>query len=101
MDLTSLVPDTASSEFSAVGAAAANITSSMASGKLYVFVSTTACWIKQGTVASNPVASAGAGSMFVPANTPILLSGGYGARLSVIQASAGGNASITRADRMG
>jgi len=47
-------------------------------------------------VTYGPAASAGAGSMFVPANTPIMLDGGVGSDLSVIQDATGGKATLVR-----
>jgi streptogramin lyase len=79
----------------AVGAASAqfaNITA-MAAGQMFMFVSSTACWIKQG---SNPTASAAPGSMYVPANTIVFISGANGVKLAVIQDAAGGKASLTQ-----
>lgn len=43
------------------------------------------------------VASAAAGSLFWPANTPLLLSGQFGAKVSVIRDAADGKASLTPA----
>lgn len=48
------------------------------------------------TVAFTPQASAGAGSMFVPANVVVILGGQAGTDASIIQDAAGGKASLTR-----
>lgn len=79
----------------AVGAASAEFPNinTMAAGQYFVFCSSVACWIKQGT---NPVASAAAGSMFVPANVQVMIDGALGTELAVIQASTGGTASLVR-----
>ena len=68
----------------------------MAADTLYTFVSSTACWIAQG---DTPTASAGAGSMYVPANVTVVLNGSDGAECAVIQDTAAGKASLTRMRR--
>lgn len=80
----------------AVGAASATfpVITTMAVGQRFVFVANTACWIAQGAA---PVASAAAGSMFVPANTQVMIDGANGARLAVIQDAVAGKASLTPA----
>src|SRR5579884_1035057 len=76
----------------------------MTGTNLYILTASVACWIAVGTA---PVAAANAaGSMYVPANTPILLAGpgqgnaGVGNQpawqVAVIQASSGGEASLAR-----
>ena len=90
-----LSPDCTTSLQIAVGAASVPFVSTMAAGSFWIFVSSTACWIKQG--AGTPVATAGALSMYVPANTIIVIDGKAGANLAVIQDAAGGKASLTRA----
>lgn len=88
------IPITPLADTVAVAAAAAQFTGlvAMANGQFFVFVSTTNCWIKQG---ANPTATKAAGSMFWPANVPIILAGQDGAKLSVIRDSADGTASLT------
>lgn len=49
------------------------------------------------TVASGPVASAASGSMFVPANVVMPISGYAGSNISVIRDAVDGKASLTRA----
>lgn len=89
-----VVPTDAShADFLAVGAGSLQFAISMNSGEFYMFASSTACLIRQG---SNPTASAAAGSTFVPAGTIVYIDGGVGAKLAVIQSSAGGNATLTR-----
>lgn len=89
-----LAPDTTSSDSQAVGAASAPFTSTIGKNEIWMFVSTTNCWIAQG---ANPTAAAADGNMFVPANVIVPISGLGGEKLAVIQASAGGTASLTRA----
>lgn len=89
-------PDPSSSIEKAVGAASVPFGATMTKDDAYLFVSSTACWIAQGT---SPVASAGAGSMYVPANVVIAISGRAGADVAVIQDSVSGKASLTRALR--
>lgn len=87
-------PDTSTSDSQAVGAASAQFTPTMANGEKYIFVSTTNCWLAQG--ADPQTAAAADGSMYWPANTPLIIDGGLGPKLAVIQATAGGTASLTK-----
>jgi len=89
-----LAPDTTTSDSQAVGAVAATMAPTMTASERWLFVANTDCYIKQGAA---PTATAGDGSMFVPAGVFVVISGLGGAKLSVIQASAGGTASLTRA----
>ena len=92
-----LAPDTSSSIEKAVGATSVKFGASMgASADVWMFVSTVDCWIAQG---ANPTASAGAGSMFVPAKVIIQITGRAGADLAVVEDSTAGKASLTRALR--
>lgn len=70
----------------------------MEANKIYMFVSTTNCWIKQDTTAGITAlpATAAALSMFWPANKELFLEGRNGATLSVIRDTADGRASLTR-----
>lgn len=77
----------------AVGAAHAEFGAAMVADRYYILVANTDMWFAQ---ADAPVASAGAGSMFLPAKTPVILNGSAGADVSVIQDSAVGKASLTR-----
>lgn len=91
-----LSPDCTTSLQIAVGAASVPFVSTMADGQFWLFVSNANCWIKQGS--GTPVATAGALSMYVPANTVIVINGKAGANLAVIQDGAStGKASLTRA----
>lgn len=92
-----LCPDTTTSDSQAVSGVNAVMTPSMAADEIWIFVSTTNCWIAQH--ASAPVAAAADANMFIPANVIMPISGRAGAKLAVIQASAGGTASLTRALR--
>jgi len=78
---------TTATPFTGVGAA-------MASGHLYVFCSTSDCWIRQSANATTNAAGKAATSMFVQKGIQVLLDGAQGAQLSVIQDTAGGNASL-------
>lgn len=63
---------------------------------IYLFVSSTACWIKQGDGAQT-ASIAGAGCQYVPANTPILLAGIAGTDLAVIRDAVDGKCSLNLA----
>lgn len=73
----------------------AGIGSTMIAGQLFVFAATVDCWISQG---SNPTSTKAIGSRFVKAGIEILIDGAQGAKLAVLQDSAGGNASLCRID---
>jgi hypothetical protein len=90
-------PDISRSIEIAVGVAHLEFNANMASGETWWFVANTASWIKQGSHAALGAsgASAGAGSMYVPANIGVRVKGRLGADLSVIQDAAGGKASLT------
>lgn len=92
MSLLTVSP--AATETIAVGASSAAFTTTLVAGKPYRLVSTTACYIAQG---ATPTAAAGAGSarLYVPANVPVDLSGSAGVAVAIIQASAGGFASLS------
>lgn len=89
------VPDISTSDFKAVAGASAVFDASMGSTEFWVFTSNTNCYINQH--ASAPVASAADGSLFVAAGASVLISGKHGAKLAVIQDSAGGSATLCRA----
>lgn len=57
----------------------------------YAFCASSNCWILQG---ANPTATT-SDSMFVPANTPMLLDGSSGAKLAVIRDAADGVSCLT------
>jgi hypothetical protein len=58
---------------------------------LYRYCANVATWIAQG---ANPTATAGAGSMYVPAGSPVLLDGFDGAKLAVIEDGSAGKANL-------
>lgn len=91
-------PNTAAADFSTVTAASQTFgtVNAMKPGQFFMFASTTNCWIKQSDAGT--AATAGAGSMFVPANTIIFIAGKYGLKLSVIRDTADGKASLTPAE---
>lgn len=95
-----ITPDTSTSLEAAVSGTSARFGAAMAATQpgqqFWVFVANTACWIKQGATGS-VVASAAAGSMYVPANTIVIIDAIGGADLAVIEDSAAGKASLTRA----
>ncbi len=81
-----------------VGAAEVDFDTTMAADQYYMLVSSTLCWVKQGTA---PVAASAAdGSTLVPPNTPVYIDGAVGAKLSILQHTAGGSASLTRLKRI-
>lgn len=86
-------PITSTSDSQAVSGVAATMSPTMAATEIWLFISTTACYVLQGAA---PTATAADGSMFWPPNVPLYLDGGLGAKLSVIQAAAGGTASLTK-----
>lgn len=83
----------------AVAVAVANISAAVGVGPMtntngiYVFTSSTACWIKQGTAAQTAVVGDPA-NLFVPAGVPVLLMGQNGAHLAVIRHAADGHCSL-------
>lgn len=87
--------DTKNALYSAVGAASANF-SAMTAGKLYLFTTSTHCFIKQGTGAQT--AAAAAQNTLVAPDAPILIDPGHGVNLAVIQAAASGHATLTPVD---
>jgi hypothetical protein len=94
-----IATSTTSADEVAVGAASATFptllmtTTGIAGQNLYQYCSNVASWIAQGAA---PTATAGPGSMYVPANTPVLVDGAQGAKLAVIEDSSAGKASLAR-----
>lgn len=89
--------DSVNGQVLTVGAASVRSTV-LPAGQTLLVVSTTACWIKQGTNAVTAAAAA-AGNTYLPANFPIIIktpldTTNYG-YLAAIQAAAGGSLSIT------
>jgi hypothetical protein len=95
------VVNTSTSLFLSFTGAAANIATTLGTSsnagtpgtEIWIFTTTQACWIQQG---ANPTATVGTGSTLVVPNNPIYIDGGMGAKLSVIQDTTAGHASLTR-----
>ncbi len=83
---------TSSTDVKSVGGTQVNFDTTMASGSFYILVTSTLSWVQQGGA---PVASAADGSWLAPPNTPILIDGALGAKLSILQHTAAGSASLT------
>lgn len=81
------------SELATVSAVSAAFTLVMIPKERYLFVSTTACFIKQSAGAT--AATAASTSMLWPANYPLFIDGSLGARLTVIRDTTDGKASLT------
>lgn len=88
-------PNTTASQSTAIGAAAANVATALVPGKRYEFTANTNCYIKQG---SSPTATAGAGSMYVPAGRVVPIHGSRGAIISAIRDTADGRGVTTEVD---
>lgn len=86
---------TRNSDYKAVAGASAQFATTLVSGTRYLFTSSTACWVKIGL---NPVAAVQTiGSIYVPANIPHeFIAQGDDAKVAVIQAAAGGDATLTQ-----
>lgn len=87
------VPISSSATTVAVSGTHAVFTTTMEAGQKYLLVSSTLAWCQQG---SAPVATAAAGSWLVPPNTPVLIDGTLGTKLSILQHTAGGTATLTK-----
>lgn len=62
--------------------------------KFIRLASTTGCWVK---IAANPTATVAAGSIYVPANTPVFMGGALGGlKVAAIKDTTAGNLSITQ-----
>jgi hypothetical protein len=73
--------------FTGVGAA-------MGVGRLYVFVATADCWMRQSANATTNPATKAVGSIFLKAGSERLIYGSQGLQISVLQDVASGNASL-------
>lgn len=93
----SFAPVPGTSQSSTVTASSAVLATALVATGTYMFASTTACWIRQSADATANTATAAAPSMFVPANTIIMIDGQNGAQIAIIRDAADGRASITRA----
>lgn len=92
-----MTPRISESVETAVGSssAAIGLTMDTADGTgvaLYLYVANVASWIAQG---ASPTASAGSGSMYVPAGAQIIIDGALGASLAVIDDGSAGKCSLT------
>lgn len=76
-----------------VSGVSTEVTFTMVANTLYQFTTNTACFIKQGAAGAT-TATAGSGSILVPANTSVFLHGSSGAALAVIQDTTGGRATL-------
>ncbi len=74
--------------YSTVTVASQELAAALVAGKLYQFVSSTNCYIKQG--AETQTAAAAADNLLCPANVPFYIHGSNGAFLSIIRVSADG-----------
>lgn len=93
--MTLLTHELATSEFLAVTGASAPFTTDMLPGEVWEYVCDVASWIKQG---ATPTASAGSGSMYVPAGRAVLVEAAFdaGENLAAIRAVGSGSATLTR-----
>ena len=101
--MSNLIPAISLADEVAVGAASAAFatllmdTTGSRGQHLYRYCANVASWIAQGAA---PVASAGAGSMFVPAGVEVVVDGFDGAKLAVIEDGSAGKASLVPVMRM-
>lgn len=87
-----MTPEIPATDVKAVGGASVVFDLMLENGRTYVLTSTTAAWIAQG---SAPTAVAGTdGNFYLPADVALRIDGACGAKLAIIQASAGGFASL-------
>lgn len=94
-----IAPDTANSLYSTLTNVAQEIADELVPGKKYLYTADIGSWVAQGTDDAPPTASAGVGSMYVPAGYVLTVLGGRGTTLSVLRAGgANGNASLTPYD---
>lgn len=89
-----ITPVPATSDRQTVTSSAVTFDTTMASGEFWVFTTSVAAYIKQG---SAPTASAADGSTLIGAGQSCLIEGVLGAKLSVIYESIDGVATLTRA----
>lgn len=88
-----IAPDPSSAKFNTVTVASQVLTNTMAAREVWLFCSSTNCYIGQG---ATPVASAADGSTFVPANVVVEIDGTCGAHLAVVRQTADGVCTISR-----
>lgn len=85
-------PITSTSDSTTVDGTSRQFSLTLANGKKYMFISTVSVHLSQG---ANPTAAAADANMFWPANVMLIIDGGLGAKLAVIQAVGAGTASLT------
>jgi limonene-1,2-epoxide hydrolase len=86
------IAKTSGALFVAVAASSAALATTLEPDKLYQFVSSTACYVKQGFGAQT--AAAAANNLFAPAGVPFFIHGGNGTHVSVIRHAADGVATL-------
>lgn len=91
-------PDTSTSLEIAAGSSHAEFNAQMTAGSRWVLIGNVAFWWKQGAHAAlgTSGASAGAGSMYVPAGQFVYVDPSMGADVSVINDGSAGKCSLTR-----
>lgn len=88
--------NSATADSAVIGAASVQFTTinAMAAGQFFELVANADCWYSQG---ANPTATAGAGSIFLPARKSVIIDGALGAKIALIQDGASaGKASLAR-----
>jgi hypothetical protein len=91
-----IVPVTASADYKTVDGTSRQFDTTMVNGKFWVFESSVACLINQGT---NPTAAAADANTLIGPFEPVMIDGRLGAKLAVIKAGADdGIATLTPAD---
>lgn len=94
-----IVPVTSTSDRQTVTLSSVNFDTTLASGTFYVFTTTVAAYIKQGTGAQT--ATAGDASVLIGAGQSCLIDGALGTKVAVIRATADGEATLTTAKILG
>jgi hypothetical protein len=80
----------------AVSSTSTQFATTMIVGTYYELVANVGLWLAQG---SDPTASAGSDSMYVPAGVVVILDPSNGVKAAVIEDSAAGKASLTATSR--
>lgn len=94
--LKQLVPLAASSDYQACIVTSAEFAGTpMVNGEAYLYTCSVASYIKQG---ATPTAAAADGSMYVPADFPVFIDGGEGAKLALIRV--GGSDGVATLQKM-
>ncbi len=89
-----VVPVSSNSDRKTVTGSSAQFDTSMAAGEFYVFTTSVAAYIAQG---SNPTADAADGSVLIGKGQSCMIDGRLGAKLAVKRATEDGEATLTRA----